>query len=112
MTERTYIKTLGLLLVLCLCLAGCKTPGRDGQPGDNDKLPQEEQLTEKPKTEEKPEGTASVDVPQPLHVKLETAKGDIVIILSFALLTPEEAKDFKPKIAVLDENNKIKKQTG
>ncbi|HCO93933.1 MAG TPA: aspartate 1-decarboxylase [Phycisphaerales bacterium] len=34
-------------------------------------------------------------------------KTDIVIILSFALLTPEEAKEFKPKIAVLDENNNI-----
>jgi aspartate 1-decarboxylase len=33
---------------------------------------------------------------------------DIVIILSFAFLTPEEAKEFKPKIAVLDENNNIK----
>lgn len=32
---------------------------------------------------------------------------DIVIILSFGFLTPEEAKEFKPKIAVLDENNKI-----
>lgn len=32
---------------------------------------------------------------------------DIVIILSFGFLTPEEAKGFKPKIAVLDENNKI-----
>jgi len=32
---------------------------------------------------------------------------DIVIILSFGLLTPEEAKEFKPKVAVLDENNKI-----
>ena len=32
---------------------------------------------------------------------------DIVIILSFGLLTLEEAKEFKPKIAVLDENNKI-----
>jgi len=34
-------------------------------------------------------------------------KKDIVIILSFGFLTPEEAKEFKPKIAVLDENNKI-----
>jgi len=34
-------------------------------------------------------------------------KKDIVIILSFGYLTPEEAKEFKPKIAVLDENNKI-----
>jgi len=33
---------------------------------------------------------------------------DIVIILSFGYLTPDEAKEFKPKIVVLDENNKIK----
>ena len=32
---------------------------------------------------------------------------DIVIILSFAFLTPDEAKDSKPKVAVLDENNNI-----
>lgn len=32
---------------------------------------------------------------------------DIVIILSFGLLTPEEAKEFKPNIVVLDENNNI-----
>ena len=32
---------------------------------------------------------------------------DIVIIMSFALLTPQEAEQFKPKVAVLDENNKI-----
>ncbi|MEK7994872.1 MAG: aspartate 1-decarboxylase [Planctomycetota bacterium] len=32
---------------------------------------------------------------------------DIVIILSFGLFSPEEAKDFKPKIVVLDENNKM-----
>ncbi|MBN2593633.1 MAG: aspartate 1-decarboxylase [Sedimentisphaerales bacterium] len=32
---------------------------------------------------------------------------DIVIILGFGFLTPEEAKDFKPKVAVLDENNNI-----
>ena len=32
---------------------------------------------------------------------------DIVIILSFGFLTPEETKEFKPKIAVLDENNNI-----
>ena len=36
-------------------------------------------------------------------------KKDIVIILSFGLLTPEEAKEFKPKIVVLDENNNITK---
>jgi aspartate 1-decarboxylase len=33
---------------------------------------------------------------------------DIVIILAFGFLTPNEAEDFKPKIVVLDENNKIK----
>ncbi len=32
---------------------------------------------------------------------------DIVIILSFAFLSPEEAKKYKPKVAVLDENNNI-----
>jgi len=32
---------------------------------------------------------------------------DIVIILGFGFFTPEEAKEFKPKIAVLDENNNI-----
>ena len=34
---------------------------------------------------------------------------DIVIILSFGFFTPEEAKEFKPKVAVLDENNNITK---
>jgi len=34
---------------------------------------------------------------------------DIVIILSFGFLTPEEVKEFKPKIVVLDENNNITK---
>ncbi len=34
---------------------------------------------------------------------------DIVIILSFGFFTPEQAKEFKPKIVVLDENNKITK---
>lgn len=33
---------------------------------------------------------------------------DIVIILSFGFFTPEEAKELKPKVIVLDENNKIK----
>lgn len=63
MSEGTYIKTLGLLLVFCLCLAGCETPGRDGQPGDNDKLSQKEQLTEKPKTEEEPGGRHPLMLP-------------------------------------------------
>jgi len=33
---------------------------------------------------------------------------DIVIILAFGYYNPEEAKDFKPRVVVLDENNKIK----
>ncbi len=33
---------------------------------------------------------------------------DIVIILSFVFFTPDQAKEFKPKIVVLDKNNKIK----
>jgi aspartate 1-decarboxylase len=33
---------------------------------------------------------------------------DIVIILNFAFYTPEEAKKHKPKILILDKNNKIK----
>ena len=53
MTIGTYIKTWALFSVFCLCLAGCGTP----------------------------EGTTSVDAPQPLQVKLETANGDIVIEL-------------------------------
>ena len=32
---------------------------------------------------------------------------DIVIIMSFGSMTPEEAEQFKPKVAVLDESNKI-----
>ena len=31
---------------------------------------------------------------------------DIVIILGFGYVSPEEAGDFKPKVVVLDENNK------
>ena len=33
--------------------------------------------------------------------------GDRLIIFSFALLTPEELKNFKPKIICLNEKNKI-----
>jgi len=35
---------------------------------------------------------------------------DIVIILSYALITPDEAAVHKPKVIVLDEKNKIEKQ--
>jgi len=33
---------------------------------------------------------------------------DIIIILSFAYYTPEETKKLKPKVVLLDQNNKIK----
>ena len=33
---------------------------------------------------------------------------DLIIIFSFAYCTPEEAGKLKPKVIVLDENNKIK----
>ena len=32
---------------------------------------------------------------------------DIVIIMGFGLFTPEEAREHKPKVVVLDENNDI-----
>ncbi len=35
---------------------------------------------------------------------------DIVIILGFGFFSPEEVKGFKPRIVVLDENNRIIKQ--
>ena len=35
-------------------------------------------------------------------------KDDIVIIMSFGFFTPEESKEYKPKVIVLGENNKIK----
>lgn len=34
--------------------------------------------------------------------------GDILIIMAFGLMTPEEAKGFKPQNAYPDEHNKIK----
>jgi aspartate 1-decarboxylase len=36
-------------------------------------------------------------------------KNDIVIIIAFGLFSPEEAGVFKPKVAILDEKNNIKK---
>lgn len=33
--------------------------------------------------------------------------GDVVIIICYALMTPEEAKEFKPKVVFVDEQNKI-----
>ena len=34
-------------------------------------------------------------------------KGDMVIILSFALIEEEKAKDFKPRVVYVDKNNNI-----
>ncbi len=36
------------------------------------------------------------------------AKGDKIIIVAYALLEEEEAKDFKPSIVYMDENNRVK----
>lgn len=38
----------------------------------------------------------------------KTQVGDRVIIISYAEMTPEEAKDFKPKVVIVDENNNPK----
>ena len=35
-------------------------------------------------------------------------KNDVVIIMSFGFFTPEESKEYKPRVVVLGENNKIK----
>jgi aspartate 1-decarboxylase len=37
----------------------------------------------------------------------KAAKGDIVIIISFAQIDFEEAKTFKPQLAFPDKNNKL-----
>jgi aspartate 1-decarboxylase len=39
-------------------------------------------------------------------------RGDQVTIMSFGLFSEEEAENFKPKIIVLDENNKITARKG
>lgn len=36
-------------------------------------------------------------------------KGDIIIIMSYALMSPEEAKTFHPTLINLDEKNRIKR---
>ncbi|MFC1514144.1 aspartate 1-decarboxylase [candidate division KSB1 bacterium] len=38
--------------------------------------------------------------------------GDRITIMAFCQVTPEEAKEFKPKVAILDENNNIFKILG
>lgn len=37
--------------------------------------------------------------------------GDTVIIIAYALLTPQEAKEHQPKVAFIGENNKIVEMT-
>lgn len=39
-------------------------------------------------------------------------KGDIVIIISYVYVDENEAKNHKPKVAIMDENNKIKEIIG
>ena len=34
-------------------------------------------------------------------------RGDRIIVLAFADFTPEEAKKFKPQVAILNEKNEI-----
>ena len=34
--------------------------------------------------------------------------GDVVIIISYALIAEEKVKEHKPRVAIMDENNKIK----
>ena len=38
-------------------------------------------------------------------------KGDMVIIMAYADMTPEEARAYRPKVVFVDENNKIKSIT-
>jgi aspartate 1-decarboxylase len=39
-------------------------------------------------------------------------QGDIVIIISYGLVTDEVAKTFQPKVAIMDENNQIVEMLG
>lgn len=36
--------------------------------------------------------------------------GDMIIVITYAQMTPEEAKDFKPTVVLVDEKNKIVKK--
>ena len=38
-------------------------------------------------------------------------KGDLVIIMAYADMTSEEAREYRPKVVFVDENNKIKSVT-
>jgi len=37
--------------------------------------------------------------------------GDLIIIVSYAMYSPEELKEYQPNIVVLDQNNRIRKRT-
>ena len=41
----------------------------------------------------------------------QAAVGDHVILMSYAQMTPQEAKEHKPKVVFVDENNKIVRLT-
>ena len=38
-------------------------------------------------------------------------KGDMVIIMAYADMTPEEAREYRPKVVFVDKNNKVKSIT-
>jgi aspartate 1-decarboxylase len=38
--------------------------------------------------------------------------GDIVIIISYAMMTDEEARKHKPRVAIMDQNNRIVQMLG
>lgn len=38
----------------------------------------------------------------------KVAIGDLVIVAAYASMSPEEAKDFQPAIAIMDSNNRLK----
>ncbi len=42
----------------------------------------------------------------------KVAVGDIVIIIAYGMMTPEEAQGFEPRIVLLDEANRIKEVRG
>lgn len=39
-------------------------------------------------------------------------EGDVVIIIAYAMMTDEEARTYKPRVAIMDENNRIKEMLG
>ncbi|GED23936.1 aspartate 1-decarboxylase [Brevibacillus agri] len=39
-------------------------------------------------------------------------EGDIVIIIAYAMMTDEQARTYKPRVAIMDEHNRIKEMLG